>query len=210
MKSYDVCPQQIWTFESSEEVFSEAKTFTEIADYRPRSGIEWQSRSESTFLQHEEGLKQTTSWFLKCCDMVKRHYSMPFEKTAITEMWLNKETTGQRHKLHRHPLTIFSGIFYITESNSGTKFYQKDWFVYDNVMMGFVQMAEGVRSRNAAPRVTEFPCKPGTLVIFPANITHEVMTHKLEDPRITISFNAFMNGECGSAGGQGYLNLTVN
>ena len=211
MKTYDVCPQKLWTFDAPEGVMEESKSFIDITDftYRPPAA-HWQARSDSTELYREEGLKSTTSWFLDCCDRVKRHYDMPFEKSAINEMWINKENRGMSHRMHRHILAVFSGIFYITESNAGTNFYQKDWFVYDNPMMGFKQGSDFKRGKVKAPIKTEFPNSPGTLVIFPAGVMHEVSAHTLESPRYTISFNVFMSGKCGMPGGAGYVNLTVN
>ena len=115
-----------------------------------------------------------------------------------------------KHIQHRHFLTVVSGIFYVSESNSGTVFYDKDWFVYDNPMMGFKEGLSEWRGRVMPPVKTEFPNTPGTLIIFPMGLMHGVKPHKGDTPRYTISFNTFMDGKCGHTHGKGYVNLTVH
>ena len=221
MKSYDVCPQKLWTFEAPQKVLEEAKAYCEGPFHEDKTMSELKKRddgydynrsiSRSVEIHRLPDLELTTAWFHKCCNAVKEHYDWPTERLKITECWVNAATDkGMKHIQHRHFLTVVSGIFYVSESNSGTVFYDKDWFVYDNPMMGFKEGLSEWRGRVMPPVKTEFPNTPGTLIIFPMGLMHGVKPHKGDTPRYTISFNTFMDGKCGTSHGKGYVNLTVH
>ena len=222
MKSFDVCPQKLWTFEAPEKVLEESKAFCEgpsLHDnkrqhqlFKYDDGCDFnRCVSTNTQLQRHPELENTVKWFHKCCNAVKDHYGMPTERLKITECWVNAATDkGMMHKKHKHFLTVISGIFYVSESNSGTIFYDRDWFVYDNLMMGMKPEMSERRGKIVPPVKTEFPNSPGTLIIFPAGVLHGVKPHKGDTPRYTISFNTFMDGKCGHQHGAGYVDLSVN
>lgn len=109
----------------------------------------------------------------------------------ITESWLNKTEKGQSHHRHWHPNSIISGIIYLQgdEKSGHTKFItgQYDLLEFEitqpNLYNSKSWSIEPIRNR---------------VIIFPSNLEHLVEEYTGEIPRITLSFNTFVNGTINS------------
>ncbi len=109
----------------------------------------------------------------------------------ITESWLNKTETGQKHHRHWHPNSVLSGILYLSsEGTTGkTVFIDKSYdlleFNYDD--------ANVYNSKTWAitPHV-------GDVLVFPSSVEHMVEEYHGQTPRITLAFNTFVRGSINS------------
>lgn len=109
-------------------------------------------------------------------------YDPMFGDFKLTRLWANvtMRGTGGHHTQHRHPMSFFSGILYLTEGES-TKFL------------------DPVRTRTL--REIDIPCtesfehlfikpKPGMMIVFPSYIEHLTVGHWDENiDRITMAWN---------------------
>jgi len=109
----------------------------------------------------------------------------------ITESWLNKTETGQKHHRHWHPNSVLSGILYLSsEGTTGkTVFIDKS---YDLLEFNYDE-ANVYNSKTWAitPHV-------GDVLIFPSSVEHMVEEYHGQTPRITLAFNTFVRGNINS------------
>tara|TARA_R100001224_G_scaffold112280_2_gene94360 strand:- start:20 stop:643 length:624 start_codon:yes stop_codon:yes gene_type:complete len=117
----------------------------------------------------------------------------------ITQSWLNYTETNQYHHKHEHPNSVISGTFYF-DADEDT----------DQIMFasprGYQLMSPTVNKKNFNHWNSEtwwFPVKTGELYMFPSSTTHQVVTKKGNNTRISLAFNTFYKGRIGS-----YNNLT--
>jgi len=111
----------------------------------------------------------------------------PHITIAFTESWFNKTEKGQRHHRHWHPNSIYSGIVYLSGNNrSGrTKFISSQYETIEyNIEDSNIYNS---KSWSIDPIV-------GDMLIFPSNVEHLVEDHEDDQPRITLSFNTFLQG----------------
>jgi len=106
----------------------------------------------------------------------------------ITESWLNKTYRGGYHHQHAHTNSVFSGVLYLEYDDPektgkiqflANKFDQIDFEVYE-------QNVYNARGFAAVP-------KKGLILIFPSAVQHKVDEYKSDTPRISLSFNTFLN-----------------
>ena len=106
-------------------------------------------------------------------------------RLAMTDCWVNIMGRGAVHGLHLHPLSTFSGVYYVAvpAGAPGLKFE-------DPRLERF--MAAPPRAR-AARRMNRhwvtIPARPGQLLLFESWLRHEVLSHRELRERVSISFN---------------------
>lgn len=106
---------------------------------------------------------------------------------AFTESWFNKTERGQRHHRHWHPNSIYSGIVYLAgdETEGRTRFISSQ---YETVEYNTANSnIYNSKSWSIDPVV-------GNMLIFPSNVEHLVEDYNSDTPRITLSFNTFLQG----------------
>lgn len=106
---------------------------------------------------------------------------------AFTESWFNKTEKGQNHHRHWHPNSIFSGIVYLSGDGveGRTKFISS---IYDTIEFNITD-SNIYNSKSFSIDPT-----PGHIAIFPSNLEHMVEPYHADEPRITLSFNTFLQG----------------
>lgn len=131
----------------------------------------------------------TLNWFQECVtDLCKTEYKDINLK--ITECWGTKTEKFSNHKIHTHPNSIVSGIFYLTDHiNSKTIFYEDNPWNWCNSVFTTLTHLE--------TRKTEISSEVGKLILFPSNIKHGTSLHYYDTPRYTISFNTFFSSSFG-------------
>ena len=206
MEIYGICAQPLYIFQADDELL-------ELAQHLSVNIENWISGhvklSQDMELHRKEEYKPLADWFHECLQKVKNKYEMPCERLKITECWTNRIERGGYHHIHKHRLSIVSGIFNVTKSISDTNFFLRDHFYCDNVQIGMEKNSRFRKNKEGFIR-DNLPNKPGQLVLFPSPITHGVGLHNDDETRMTISFNSFYDGKCGHIHGQGFVNLTVN
>jgi len=153
------------------------------------------------FLEREElkGLKQ----FVLKHVYNYHHNLMGFDKRAeiyITQSWLTISKPGEGHHLHRHPNSIYSGVYYLTGEHTQTQFHSP------------TKLSQQVtfRKERSTPYLEEsltVNATKGNLIIFPSNLAHDVKPNPSEKVRATLSFNTWFKGETGDYERLDYLKL---
>ena len=111
-------------------------------------------------------------------DLRDRHLEM-------TDCWVNIMPQGVVHSLHLHPLSTFSGTYYVQTPRGvpGLKFEDPR---LDRYMAAPPRLPDA--DLNNRPWVM-MPATAGSLLLFESWLRHEVMPNPVARERISISFN---------------------
>lgn len=112
-------------------------------------------------------------------------FDMGDRQLAMTDCWVNVMPRGVTHSLHLHPLSVFSGTYYVQvpARSPGLKFEDPRLDRY----MGAPPRKAGAALRNRNWIV--MPAAPGGLLLFESWLRHEVVANPARSERISISFN---------------------
>jgi uncharacterized protein (TIGR02466 family) len=121
-------------------------------------------------------------------------------KLNITQSWINRSASGGSHKIHNHPNSIVSGVFYLQLENDMpqisfykdvvSQFHLSQKYITDFTTDYFSLLAES-----------------GTLLLFPSHLKHAVPQNKSTKERISLSFNTFCSESLGNIESLTYLPL---
>ncbi|MBM4363377.1 MAG: 2OG-Fe(II) oxygenase family protein [Deltaproteobacteria bacterium] len=114
---------------------------------------------------------------------------------AVSELWGNISSARDALHEHTHPNNYLSGILYVRmPEGAGATIFQ-DPRPQARVLRPTVVRDNPLNS-------TEFALngRAGTLVLFPAWLTHEVRPSETDAERITVAFNLMVRGRLGSPG----------
>ncbi|HEY0966488.1 MAG TPA: TIGR02466 family protein [Opitutaceae bacterium] len=134
----------------------------------------------STFEALERKLSRHVKAYAKALAMDLRGRTV-----QMTDCWVNIMPPTAAHSLHLHPLSFISGTYYVRTPKgcSGLKFE-------DPRMDRF--MAAPPKLPGAGPQhqahVT-YPAEAGNVILFESWLRHEVAANRVDDERISISFN---------------------
>jgi uncharacterized protein (TIGR02466 family) len=103
-------------------------------------------------------------------------------------MWINVNGSGNYNKSHVHPGASLSGVFYVeTSSKTGDIYFENP-----NRYCSSLIIRNYEESLNLSFNHTEtyrFSPSPGTILIFPGDLSHHVEKNNAEHDRISIAFN---------------------
>jgi uncharacterized protein (TIGR02466 family) len=128
---------------------------------------------EKKLLRHARDYARTLEFDLRGCTI------------RMTDCWVNIMPPTAAHSLHLHPLAFISGTYYVATPPgcSGLKFE-------DPRLERF--MAAPPRRTDCKPshraHVT-YPAEAGNVILFESWLRHEVAANRVDDERISISFN---------------------
>jgi uncharacterized protein (TIGR02466 family) len=115
----------------------------------------------------------------------KLNWDLMGRKLEMTTCWANSMGHAAHHTLHSHPLSVLSGVYYVSVPKGSSPLKIED------PRMGFLM--------NSPPRKASAPAieqnyllikpKPGDFVLFESWVRHEVPPHRVRQPRLSISFN---------------------
>jgi uncharacterized protein (TIGR02466 family) len=137
-------------------------------------------------------LHRFSSGFTDLERMIRKHvlaYSKTLEfdlkgrEIRMTDCWVNIMPPTAAHSLHLHPLAFVSGTYYVATPQGcpGLKFEDPR---LDRFMAAPPKKAEAVNR----PHIT-YPAEAGNLILFESWLRHEVAANRVEEERISISFN---------------------
>ena len=109
----------------------------------------------------------------------------------ITQSWINYTETGQYHHIHKHPNSIFSGVFYF----NAEEFIDQITFHSDEYTQISIECQQWNMFNSAS---WWFPVKTGDLIMFPSSLSHKVEITESKNTRISLAFNVFAKGIFGS------------
>ncbi len=135
-------------------------------------------------LQNNEEFEELFKFFHKCLGEIKDFYNLQCDELRIVTAWMNKYVTNTGQDYHQHPMSAFSGCFYLTD---GTPTSFKDPIA--------VRQYESIIpiSRKNADRYKDLPAAKGNLIIFPYWLEHGLWNNSPKD-RWSLAFNSLPNG----------------
>ena len=188
----------IFTYECPEREYKSLKDFNKTIDWASVKHRGQQTQSgrsyipESQSLHHIEQLSELHLWATKCINDTRARLSWREEtipELAISQSWLNRSDTGEKHHKHIHPLSILSAILYMTEP-AETEFIAPSIYALPQII------APDKKSQFASNSTT-FKAKEKTLVIFPSSLKHGVGPNLEAFSRYTFSVNTWIKGSHG-------------
>ena len=128
---------------------------------------------EKNLLRHARDYARTLEFDLRGCTI------------RMTDCWVNIMPPTAAHTLHLHPLAFISGTYYVATPPgcSGLKFEDPR---LDRFMAAPPRRTDCKPSHRA--HVT-YPAEAGNVILFESWLRHEVAANRVEDERISISFN---------------------
>ena len=135
-------------------------------------------------LHNNEEFEELFKFFHKCLGEVKNFYDLQCDELRIVSAWMNKYVTNTGQDFHQHPMSAFSGCFYLTD---GAPITFKDPI---SVRQNETTIPIG---RQNVDRRADFPAVKGNLMIFPHWLEHGLWNGLPED-RWSLAFNSLPNG----------------
>jgi len=137
-------------------------------------------------LEKSPTISKLYDWFNSCLEDYRKTFNYNCEGFKIILSWANKSNSKGSHRMHVHPNSFLSGVYYVSENPSPTYFedprYQTraGWFVGSN--------------HPIHDNVWTCPNDSGTLILFPSWLPHYTEAQPFDGWRYTISFNAIPVG----------------
>ena len=195
MNKIDVCPQQILSFDAPNDITNDALNNV--------LNEEWQHNNnpnnyytKDTFLHKRDEYKYLIKWFDQCLYNVQKEKRYMFHgEFSIVQCWANKTTINGYHHPHNHPNSMLSGIFYLTDSTPT---------IFSESLRWNLPLIPSMNNDATITRVT--PVK-GRLLVFPSTLLHGTDRSNDNEPRYSMSFNTFIQGELGDAPSLDYVSI---
>lgn len=145
-------------------------------------GQHWQSRND---LQDEEDLTEFCSYVQAAADGVLASLAVAERELRVTGCWINiQPANGVPHGAHTHPNNYLSGVYYLKTPPGGNTIVFHDPKPQGNIIWPRYTEPNAYNSRQANITV-----QPGTMILFPAWLSHSVPPSQGEEERVSISFN---------------------
>ena len=169
------------------ELRSASTALTDEPDSAPWQ-FEWMS---STNLQTEPALAPLLSAATVCAESVLRKEGREFERLEVTECWANVSSPGGSHRLHSHPNSLLSGVWFAAvPPGSGQLEFR------DPRPSGWLRLDRQTTTAANAQVIGVDP-QDGLLVVFPSWLPHSVATNRGNGERISVAFNLMPTGRIG-------------
>lgn len=137
-------------------------------------------RFSSSFADLEKKLTRHVRAFARALEMDLRGRAI-----RMTDCWVNIMPPTAAHSLHLHPLSFISGTYYVATPRGcpGLKFE-------DPRLSKFMAAPPKLSSakKENRPHIT-YPAEAGNVILFESWLRHEVAANRVEEERISISFN---------------------
>lgn len=135
--------------------------------------------------QVEGSNQQITNYLLQLsATCLTKYYEFKNIQLLANGYWINENLKYNYNKLHIHPHSHFSGIFYImVPSNSGTISFTRNDLTHQYLNLNQF-------SNNTDFNIVhEINPEEGLFIMFPANLSHQVNPNLSDDRRISVAFN---------------------
>ena len=148
-------------------------------------------QSKSTDIISEEKFFTLKKFFYRCLTDYLRNIYCTENNLKITQSWVNLSRKGDAHRIHHHPNSVISGVFYVSseEYSPPIQFYRPDILPY--------QFDFNSLNEYTSDRFSHHP-QMGVLLLFPSHVLHFVEQNNEETDRVSISFNTTLDGVCGN------------
>ena len=146
----------------------------------------WQSVSKEVFT--DEGFEPFKDKLIPCVTELTNEFHV-VRQMDLVQMWLNVNGSFSYNVSHRHPGCDLAGVLWIKQTPKSGR------FVFDNMDTGYRDamllnatdrdyLEEKKMPPEYVPKYTD-----GTMIIFPAGVSHRVEINETEEDRISLSFN---------------------
>ena len=146
----------------------------------------WQSVSKEVFT--DEGFKPFKDKLIPYVTELTNEFRVA-RQMDLVQMWLNINGPFSYNVSHRHPGCELAGVLWIKQTPKSGR------FVFDNMDTGYRDamllnatdrdyLEEKKMPPEYVPEYTD-----GTMIIFPAGVSHRVEINETEEDRISLSFN---------------------
>ncbi|MDH3673198.1 MAG: TIGR02466 family protein [Gammaproteobacteria bacterium] len=113
-------------------------------------------------------------------------YNVKKHKPKINECWVNVYSMTHSQEVHRHPNSVFSGIYYVKapKGSAPTLFHSE---------VSDIMLEPPITENNLLnTHVTPLDAIEGRMIIFRSWLRHSVLPSTVTEDRVTIAFNATM------------------
>ena len=146
----------------------------------------WQSLSKEVFT--EESFEPFKDKIIPCVTELINEFRID-QRMDLVQMWLNVNGPFSYNVSHRHPGCELAGVLWIKQTPESGR------FVFDNMDTGYRDamllnatdrdyLEEKKMPPEYVPEYTD-----GTMIIFPAGVSHRVEINETEKDRISLSIN---------------------
>jgi uncharacterized protein (TIGR02466 family) len=148
--------------------------------YTSYASLNQLQRFSSTFTALEQKLNQHVKAYSAALE-----FDLRGKTFAMTDCWVNIMPPAAAHSLHLHPLAFISGTYYVATPPgcSGLKFEDPR---LDRFMAAPPKRTDAKPAHRAH---YTFPAVAGHVILFESWLRHEVAASRVEEERISISFN---------------------
>jgi len=182
MKTREIFPTTIFEFHNKN---LDIDKICALLDQEPWAEHSALSSKENIHVKPE--YKGVFDWIDDCLQQVKTYQKYDCDKLSVSSSWANKNIAGEgmHHQPHRHSMSFYSGILYLTEGSPT---------VLEDCVTPRVQAQIEVLRDDYKPFEYIEPI-PGKLVVFPSFIYHSSGLHFEDYNRYNIAFNVLPSGK---------------
>lgn len=197
MKQIEVLPQIIYEFEADPKITALALELVKKEELIHQTSDEPYAISgmtEDAELNRKPEYAPIMDWITKCLNEVRVARNLQCERIEITQSWGVHCTYNTHQPKHFHTNSYISGVFYLTDSPTGTTIYHTSIWEREQQPMVTVSNSLGTGASDITHKVR---AKAGTLSLFPSNIFHQVKPSKDFNDRYSLIVNTFPAGKMG-------------
>ena len=145
-------------------------------------GRHWQSRND---LQGEQALTEFCAYANAAAAKALESLSAAPAAMQVTGCWFNVQPPGGLpHESHTHPNNFLSGVYYLRAGPGADSIVFHDPRSQTNIIIPRYEAPNAYNSRRATVAI-----RPGTLILFPAWLSHSVPPNGSDQERVSLSFN---------------------
>lgn len=180
-------PLKIVKYEGGEDFTS----YLEEVKFRDAPPDTYQNQpSLDTYILNQPIFSNLNKFIQKSVSEYLRDILLTETKLRITQSWINRNRKGEQHNLHTHANSILSGVFYFSDDSVPISFFSAR---VDQIFLS----RKHDKINEFLSTTFQFPPNKNELVIFPSYIPHKVDNNTNNQPRYSLSFNTFAEGEIG-------------
>ena len=110
-------------------------------------------------------------------------------KFILGNLWANVSSKGGSNKIHNHPNSFLSGVYYVkTPENCGAL------KIYDpRIVSQMIVPEKGDDLNRDDWNEVKFKPQAGKIIFFPSYLQHEALPNESDEMRVSMSFNIILN-----------------
>ena len=124
-------PVRLWEFTSPKSLWKKTFELAQKEEYR-RYNTDGGVGTSHPHLEQRPEWNELKVWLELCANKILKDNEFLADRMEITSMWCNRANaeTGHHHTPHRHPMSYWSSIYYITKATPTTfvdPLAQREW-----------------------------------------------------------------------------------